>query len=174
MKRNEELIVPLATLREMFEETKNEVKAIRMRSGVPHPLSSFTLHGEVKSCPQADMLMDCLNATAIEKVGSIGWRGARWFLLESTMFFEVQEVAQTSPPRVQGVRPSKVVQVLEHILPKTIEATQAPQNLLTFERDCEKKYSVAARERRRKRGDLGRLAPRKKLLKSRLRSPESC
>ena len=89
MKRNEELIVPLATLREMFEETKNEVKAIRMRSGVPHPLSSFTLHGEVKSCPQADMLMDCLNATAIEKVGSIGWRGARWFLLESTMFFEV-------------------------------------------------------------------------------------
>ncbi len=89
MKRNEELIVPLATLREMFAETKNEVKAIRMRSGVPHPLSSFTLHGEVKSCPQADMLMDCLNATTLEKPGSIGWRGARWLLLESTMFFEV-------------------------------------------------------------------------------------
>jgi len=89
MKRNEELIVPLATLREMFAETKNEVKAIRTRSGVPHPLNRFALNGEVESCPQADMLMDCLNATAVEKPGSIGWRGARWFLLESTMFFEV-------------------------------------------------------------------------------------
>jgi hypothetical protein len=89
MKRNEELIVLLATLRELIAETKNEVKAIRMRSGIPHPLNRFALNGEVRSCPQADMLMDCLNATAIEKVGSIGWRGARWFLLESTMFLEV-------------------------------------------------------------------------------------
>src|SRR5712664_4999582 len=89
MNRNEALIVPLTRLREMFAETKNEAKAIRTRSGVPHPLSRFALNGEVKSVPQADMLMDCLNATALEKSGSIGWRGARWFLLESTMFFEV-------------------------------------------------------------------------------------
>ncbi len=94
MKRNEELIVPLATLREMFAETKNEVKAIRLRSGVPHPLNRFALNGEVKSCQQADMLMDGLNATALEKPGSIGWRGARWFLLESTMFLEVCAAAE--------------------------------------------------------------------------------
>ncbi len=89
MKRNEELIVPLATLREMIRDTRDEAKAIRTRSGIPHPLNRFALNGEVKSCPHADMLMDCLNATALEKAGSIGWRGARWFLLESTMFFEV-------------------------------------------------------------------------------------
>ena len=94
MNRNEALIVPLATLREMFAETKNEAKAIRTRSGVPHPLSRFALNGEVKSGPQADMLMDCLNATALEKPGSIGWRGARWFLLESTMFFDVCTTAE--------------------------------------------------------------------------------
>jgi len=89
MKRNEDLIISLATLREMVAETKDEAKAIRTRSGIPHPLNRFALNGEVKSCPQADMLMDCLNATVLEKAGSIGWRGARWFLLESTMFFEV-------------------------------------------------------------------------------------
>jgi len=94
MNRNETLIVPLATLREMFAETKNEAKAIRTRSGVPHPLSRFALNGEVKSVPQADMLMDCLNATALEKPGSIGWRGARWFLLESTMFFDICTTAE--------------------------------------------------------------------------------
>ena len=89
MKRNEILIVSLATLREMIAETKDEAKAIRTRSGIPHPLNRFGLNGEVKSGAQADMLMDCLNATALEKAGSIGWRSARWFLLESTMFFEV-------------------------------------------------------------------------------------
>src|SRR6266850_8056080 len=93
MNRNEELIIPLATLREMLAKTKDEVKGIRIRSGIPHPLNRFALNGEVKSCPQADMLMDCLNATALEKVGSIGWRGARWFLLESTMFFELCAIA---------------------------------------------------------------------------------
>src|SRR5713226_10265957 len=89
MKRGEELIISLATLREMIAETKDKAKAIRTRSGIPHPLNRFALNGEVKSCQQADMLMDGLNATALETAGSIGWRGARWFLLESTMFFEV-------------------------------------------------------------------------------------
>lgn len=89
MNRTEELTVPSAMLREILKDTKHEVKAIRARSGIPHPLSRFALNGEVKNSPQADMLMDCLNATTVEKTGSIRWRGARWLLLESTVFFEV-------------------------------------------------------------------------------------
>ena len=113
MNRNEGLIVPLTMLREMLAEAKNEVKAIRRRSGVPHPLSTFALNGEVKSCPQADMLMDCLNATTLQRPGSIGWRGARWLLLESTMFFEVCATAGIDAKKWRG-HLGRVFKVLDH------------------------------------------------------------
>src|SRR6266436_3767142 len=113
MNRNEELTVPLTTWREMIAETKDEAKAIRRRSGVPHPLSRFALNGEVKSCPQADMLMDCLNATTLQRPGSIGWRGARWLLLESTMFFEVCATAGIDAKQWRG-HLGRVLKVLDH------------------------------------------------------------
>ncbi len=113
MNRNEELTVPLTTWREMIAETKDEAKAIRRRSGVPHPLSRFALNGEVKSCPQADMLMDCLNATTLQRPGSIGWRGARWLLLESTMFFEVCATAGIDAKKWRG-HLGRVFKVLDH------------------------------------------------------------
>jgi len=149
MKRNEELIVPLATLREMFAENKNEVKAIRLRSGVPHPLNRFAINGEVKSCQQADMLMDCLNATALEKPGSIGWRGARWFLLESTMFLEVCAAAEidgrsgagtwAACSRRQTIKSGSTLRAHPSGSARSHpQHLPAPQNLLTFQPECEK------------------------------------
>src|SRR5215472_9059312 len=78
----------LLTADDLLAAATKKVKALRRKYGIAHPLNRFALRGEVFDGHHADALMDSLDATVFEKPGSPPWRSARWFLLESEMFFE--------------------------------------------------------------------------------------
>ena len=93
MNSNEERIVPLAISECQIADSRLGRRAIRQRYGLRHPLNRFALNGTIKDEMHADVLVDSLDAIAMEPWGSLRWRSARWFLLESDVYFEYCEAA---------------------------------------------------------------------------------
>lgn len=78
----------LLTVEDLLETCRKHERAMRQKYGNPRPLHHFALQGEVHDGLHANALMDSLDATVFEDIGTAQWRSARWFLLESEMFFD--------------------------------------------------------------------------------------
>jgi len=66
-----------------------DLKGLRERSGLPHPLSKFAANGAVKEGPYADAIIEFIKEWTCEAPESASHRAALWFLLESERAFFV-------------------------------------------------------------------------------------
>ncbi len=112
MDGNQKRIAALETLQDLIEQSQDR-KALRLRFNLAHPLSRFAVDGAVRDCAQADMITDSIEAEAFEQPFSIRWLSARWFLLQSTMFFEACQVAGIDGRKLRR-HLRRVMRVLDH------------------------------------------------------------
>src|SRR6266849_4950759 len=74
---------PQPELTEIIEELiDKDLSAVRVRCGVPHPLSNFAGPNFVDGV-FADIVLDFIHDTVWEKPESNAHKGVMWFLLES-------------------------------------------------------------------------------------------
>jgi len=77
---------PLESLEDLILASLDP-RALRERSGLPHPLSKFAANGMVKEGPYADAIIEFVNDLTWEAPESARHRAAKWFLFESEMAF---------------------------------------------------------------------------------------
>jgi len=77
---------PLQSLEELLIKSF-DMKGLRERSGIPHPLSKFTPNGSINDGPCADAVLKFVQDLAMEEPGSPKHQVAEWFLLESVRAF---------------------------------------------------------------------------------------
>ncbi len=77
---------PLETLEDLIEASL-DLRAMRERFGLPHPLSKFSANGMVKEGPYADAILEFIKDSTCEAPGSARYRAATWFLFESEQAF---------------------------------------------------------------------------------------
>ena len=77
---------PLQSLEELFMESF-DLKGLRERSGLPHPLSKFASNGAIKDGPCADAVLQFIKDLTLSEPESTRRNNAEWFLLESEKAF---------------------------------------------------------------------------------------
>jgi hypothetical protein len=77
---------PLENLEDLILESL-DLRALRERFGLPHPLSKFAANGTVKEGPYADAILQFIHDWTPEEPGSARHRAATWFLFESKRAF---------------------------------------------------------------------------------------
>ncbi len=76
----------LQSLEELLIESL-DLKGLRERSGLPHPLSKFASNGAIKDGPCADAVLEFIQDLTMEEPGSPKQKAAVWFLFESDKAF---------------------------------------------------------------------------------------
>jgi len=66
-----------------------DLKSLRERSGLPHPLSKFASNGAIKDGPCADTVLQFIKDLSLSEPESARRNNAQWFLLESEKAFFV-------------------------------------------------------------------------------------
>src|SRR5436853_6157758 len=66
-----------------------DLKSLRERSGLPHPLSKFASNGAIKDGPCADTVLQFIKDLSLSEPESARRNNAEWFLLESEKAFLV-------------------------------------------------------------------------------------
>src|SRR5256886_12631568 len=66
-----------------------DLKSLRERSGLPHPLSKFASNGAIKDGPCADAVLQFIKDLSLGEPESARRNNAAWFLLESERAFFV-------------------------------------------------------------------------------------
>ena len=59
------------------------------RAGLPHPLAKYAMGKEIPHGPEADIVMDAVNAMAFKEPWTAEYRSAMRFLFDSRFFLEV-------------------------------------------------------------------------------------
>src|SRR5213083_2032797 len=77
---------PLQSLEELLIESF-DLKALRERSGLPHPLSKFASDGAIKDGPCADAILTFMHDLTLREPESAQRKNAVWFLLKSDKAF---------------------------------------------------------------------------------------
>ena len=100
---------PAQSIDELAELIDQDPRAVRLKCGVPHPLSNFAGPNFVDGL-FADIVLDFIQDTVWEPEGSMKHAGAVWFLLESesTYFFACAEA---------GIDAGRLRDHLRHTLP---------------------------------------------------------
>src|SRR5438034_5996777 len=76
----------LQSLEELLIESF-DLKALRERSGLPHPLSKFASDGAIKDGPCADAILTFMHDLTLREPESAQRKNAVWFLLKSDKAF---------------------------------------------------------------------------------------
>src|SRR6266566_797671 len=79
---------PLQSLEELLMESF-DLKGLRERCGLPHPLSKFASNGAIKDGPCADAVLQFIKDLTLSEPESARRNNAAWFLLESERAFFV-------------------------------------------------------------------------------------
>ena len=66
-----------------------DLKGLRERSGLPHPLSKFAANGAINDGPCADTVLQFIKDLSLSEPESARRNNAEWFLLESEKAFFV-------------------------------------------------------------------------------------
>ena|SRR5437016_13859094 len=66
-----------------------DLKSLRERSGLPHPLSKFASNGAIKDGPCADTVLQFIKDLTLSEPESARRNNAEWFLFESEKAFFV-------------------------------------------------------------------------------------
>src|SRR5256885_2599279 len=66
-----------------------DLKGLRDRSGLPHPLSKFASNGAIKDGPCADTVLQFIKDLTLSEPESARRNNAEWFLFESEKAFFV-------------------------------------------------------------------------------------
>jgi len=77
---------PLQSLEKLLIESF-DLKSLRERSGLPHPLSKFASNGAIKDGPCADAVLQFIKDLTLSEPESTRRNNAEWFLLESEKAF---------------------------------------------------------------------------------------
>jgi hypothetical protein len=64
-----------------------DASALRVRYGLPHPLSKFTSNGAVNEGQPAEVILHFIHDIALEDHASMKHEAAHWFLFESQRAF---------------------------------------------------------------------------------------
>ena len=81
---------PLQSLEELLIKSFDlNLKGLRERSGVPHPLSKFASNGAIKDGCCADAVLQFIKDLTLSEPESARRNNAAWFLLESERAFFV-------------------------------------------------------------------------------------
>jgi len=109
---------PLQSLEELLIESF-DLKALRERSGLPHPLSKFSSNGAIKDGCYADAILTFMHDLTLREPESAQRKNAVWFLLKSdkAFFFACFEA---------GVDAEKLRSHLLWCQDSTIESSESP------------------------------------------------
>jgi hypothetical protein len=76
----------LPTLKDLLIQSLDP-NALRKRFGLPHPLHKFAANGAVKDNAYADAIVEFMNDAVWAEPGTMRYKAAMWFLLESERAF---------------------------------------------------------------------------------------
>ena len=77
---------PLQSLEELLMESF-DLKGLRERSGLPHPLSKFASNGAIKEGPYADAILTFMHDLTLREPESNQHKAASWFFFDSERAF---------------------------------------------------------------------------------------